>query len=377
MARPRRASIRLTPAQLRALARDTADHLRRQKGFEACAIEVATPKTKRYIRIFPTGTLPLDVSTRVGGLPLGRITLYHGDESSGKTTSSLLAIASIQRRGGIGVFVDLECKLNTRWAETLGVDMEALIYVVPSTIEEGLDFVDQCVTDLAAASPGMEVLIVWDSVHDGRSKRSLDAGYDGAAYGPESRAYTNGFAILKPKLARTQAALIAISQIRMNLNAGLYQPQTKVGVGRAMVHQATMIGKFEDSRPKGQVKGPVGQTVKVTWMKNHCANPWGVGQWLLVDGVGVDEADALLEGAKMTGLLAKKAGSLLLPDGRAIDVNGPEELRRLLAKEPSLGPAFDAYVRAQIGSTSGVVEEAEASGFELDAPPPPSPEDGG
>src|SRR3972149_1070703 len=36
--------------------------------------------------VFPTGSLSLDISLGVGGIPRGRITEIYGPESSGKTT---------------------------------------------------------------------------------------------------------------------------------------------------------------------------------------------------------------------------------------------------------------------------------------------------
>ena len=44
---------------------------------------------KLNIEAIPTGSLPLDIATGIGGVPRGRIIEIFGPESSGKTTVAL------------------------------------------------------------------------------------------------------------------------------------------------------------------------------------------------------------------------------------------------------------------------------------------------
>ena len=60
------------------------------------------------ISVIPTGALSLDVALGIGGIPRGRVTEIYGPESSGKTTLTLHAIASIQKQGGTAAFIDAE-----------------------------------------------------------------------------------------------------------------------------------------------------------------------------------------------------------------------------------------------------------------------------
>ena len=53
------------------------------------------------VAVIPTGSLGLDIALGIGGYPRGRIIEIYGPESSGKTTLTLHAIASVQRQGGV------------------------------------------------------------------------------------------------------------------------------------------------------------------------------------------------------------------------------------------------------------------------------------
>ncbi len=68
------------------------------------------------VAVVPTGSLGLDIALGIGGYPRGRIMEIYGPESSGKTTLTLHAIASVQRQGGVAAFIDAEHALDVTYA---------------------------------------------------------------------------------------------------------------------------------------------------------------------------------------------------------------------------------------------------------------------
>ena len=89
---------------------DAQDHQARQKALDATLTDI----TKRYgdgtifnlgagshleVEAIPTGSLGIDISLGVGGVPRGRITEIYGPESSGKTTLCLHVAAEAQKAG--------------------------------------------------------------------------------------------------------------------------------------------------------------------------------------------------------------------------------------------------------------------------------------
>ena len=78
------------------------------------------------IGVIPTGSLTLDTALGIGGYPKGRVVEIYGQESSGKTTLALLAIAEAQKAGGLAVFIDAEHALDVNYARKLGVSIDDL-----------------------------------------------------------------------------------------------------------------------------------------------------------------------------------------------------------------------------------------------------------
>lgn len=94
------------------------------------------------IEVIPTGSIALDLSLGVGGLPRGRIIEIYGPEASGKTTLALHVVAEAQKRGGQCAFIDAEHALDPGRAETIGVNLDDLLLSQPDTGEQALEITE-------------------------------------------------------------------------------------------------------------------------------------------------------------------------------------------------------------------------------------------
>ncbi len=148
---------------------ESQDHEARQRALDATLTDI----TKRYgdgaifnlgsgnnlqVDAISTGSLGIDISLGVGGVPRGRITEIYGPESSGKTTLCLHVAAEAQRTGGICAFIDMEHALDPLYAEKIGVDIQQLYVSQPDTGEQALE-----ITEHLVRSGALDVIIV-DSV---------------------------------------------------------------------------------------------------------------------------------------------------------------------------------------------------------------------
>ena len=82
-----------------------------------------------YTDVIPTGSFTLDDAVGIWGLPRGRVIEFAGQESSGKTYMSLLAIAEYQKLNpkNWAMFIDAEYTFDKEWAAALGVDLSRLL----------------------------------------------------------------------------------------------------------------------------------------------------------------------------------------------------------------------------------------------------------
>src|SRR3954451_3793848 len=108
--------------------------------------------------VIPTGSIGLDIALGIGGYPRGRIMEIYGPESSGKTTLTLHAIASIQRGGGVAAFIDAEHALDPTYARKLGVKTDELLVSQPDYGEQALE-----IADMLVRSGAVDIVVV-DSV---------------------------------------------------------------------------------------------------------------------------------------------------------------------------------------------------------------------
>ena len=125
----------------------------------------------------PTGNLSLDLTTGIGGLPVGRIIEQYGPPSSGKTTAALQTAAELQKQivaeGSDDriLYVDFEHALDQKYCAALGLDLNhpSVIVTQPPTLEAGAQLVR------ALVETGKLRLVIWDSVAEGQPKAVLEA----------------------------------------------------------------------------------------------------------------------------------------------------------------------------------------------------------
>lgn len=118
----------------------TLKKARKKHGPTIGGIGVKMPEQPRL----PIGILPFDLASG-GGIPLNRLTIVYGPESSGKTNFALAAIASYQKRfkGKCCVYIDVEQSLTSDWAVKLGVDVKKLAHIRPTHGEAVVDLVNE------------------------------------------------------------------------------------------------------------------------------------------------------------------------------------------------------------------------------------------
>lgn len=264
------------------------------------------------VPVISSGSLGLNIALGVGGYPKGRIVEIYGQESSGKTTLTLLAIAECQRAGGLAVFIDAEHALDVNYARKLGISVEDLLLAQPDTGEQALEIAETLVRTNAVD------LVVIDSVAALVPKAELEGEMGDSHVGLQARLMSQALRKLAGVLSKSNTCMIFINQIRMKIGVMYGNPETTTG-GNALKFYASIR---LDVRRGQAVKEADGQTatgtrVKVKVVKNKMAPPFREAEFDLMYGEGVNRLGELVDLAGQIGVL-EKSGSWYSYSGKRL-----------------------------------------------------------
>lgn len=243
-----------------------------------------------------------------GGIPVGRIIEFAGEEGGGKTTTALDLVAHAQKMfpDKQVLYVDVERTLDAEWATKLGVDVESLIMLTPDeqSAEEIFEVTKQIV------ETGAVSLCVLDSLAAMVSAQAYSKSIEDRTYGGISMALTLFSKEMIPICARTGCALIGINQVREDMNS-TYGGTTTTG-GRAWRHNCTVRMTFQksdylddkgNSIPRNS-ENPVGHLVKVALVKSKVCNlDRKVGFYTLNYMRGIDYLSDIIDLSIKAGLV--------------------------------------------------------------------------
>ena len=206
---------------------------------------------RKEITAITTGVENLDFDIGCGGYPRGRIIEIFGREGASKTSLSLHGIAQAQAAGLSCLFVDAENTLDFDLAESLGVDINKLAIVYPSYGEEAIETIEKLLLQ------GAVDYIVIDSIPSLRPLSELEADVNKPNFGGLAKMWSAAVYRLVPLLARQQAIMILINQVRANMMGGQFDPFVTPG-GHAIKFHASV--RLQISK-KGVIKGEGGDTI--------------------------------------------------------------------------------------------------------------------
>src|SRR5881227_2294775 len=180
-----------------------------------------------------TGALSLDIALGGKGLPRGRVIEIYGQESSGKTTVALHAVASAQKQGGVAAFIDAEHALDPEYAQKLGVDTDALLVSQPDTGEQALE-----IADMLIRSGALDIIVI-DSVAALVPRAEIEGEMGDSHVGLQARLMSQALRKLTSALSHAGTTAIFINQLREKVGVFFGSPETTTG-GKALKFYASV-----------------------------------------------------------------------------------------------------------------------------------------
>jgi recombination protein RecA len=293
-------------------------------------------KPNTRIDAISTGALALDVALGVGGLPRGRVVEIFGQESGGKTTIALHAVAEAQRQGGIAAFIDVEHALDPEYAKAIGVDIDALLVSQPSTGEEALEITEQLIR-----SGALDIIVV-DSVAALVPKSEIEGEMGDSHVGLQARLMSQALRKLTPVTARSSTVVVFVNQLREKIGVMFGNPETTPG-GRALRFYSSLrleVRRAESVKKEGEM---VGNNVKIKVVKNKVAPPFKTAEVDMVYGKGVSREGCVLDLAEQLDFI-QKSGSWYSYQGEKIG-QGRERAKEYLMEHPHTALEIENKVR--------------------------------
>ena len=311
------------------------------------------------VEAIPTGSIGLDIALGIGGYPKGRINEIYGPESSGKTTLTLHAIASVQKAGGVAAFIDAEHALDPAYARKLGVKTDELLVSQPDYGEQALE-----IADMLVRSNAVDIIVV-DSVAALVPKAEIEGDMGDSHVGLQARLMSQALRKLTGTVARSNCLLVFINQIRMKIGVMFGSPETTTG-GNALKFYASVrldirrIGQIKEAAASDK-KDPVaiGNRTRVKVVKNKMAPPFREVEFDILYGHGISKSGDIIDLATDLGIV-DKSGAWFSYAGERIG-QGRENAKTYLEQHPQLMDKLEAMILAKhnIKGRGGVTPEVE------------------
>ena len=270
----------------------------------------ATPTDIKEFISTGSSVLDLAISNRPnGGVAVGRITEINGLESSGKSLIGTHILSETQKKGGIAVYIDTETSVSREWLETIGVDVQNLLYLHVETVEDIFQCIESIVTKIRESDRERLVTILVDSLAGASTKVEMEADFEKDGWAT-SKAIIVSKAMRKitQMIGRERIALVFTNQLRQKLGVMFGDPWTTSGGKALPFHSSTRIRLKNMGQIKDTAKNVLGMKCRAQIIKNRLGPPLRHADFNLYFDSGIDDMGSWLTVLKDHKLL-KIAGA--------------------------------------------------------------------
>ncbi len=293
------------------------------------------------VEAIPTGSLSLDISLGVGGIPRGRITEIYGPESSGKTTICQHIVAEAQKMGGMAAYIDMEHALDPRYAARCGVDVENLLISQPDTGEQALEIAETLVRS------GAVDIVVVDSVAALVPRAEIEGDMGDASMGMQARLMSQALRKLSGAINQTKTSVVFTNQLRQKIGVMFGNPETTSG-GLALKFYASV--RMDVRRIQSIKIGPeiVGNRVRVRVVKNKVAPPFRTAEFDIMYNEGISKVGDIIDLGTQFEIVAKRGAFFSYGDVRL--GQGRENSKEFLRQNTEIANEIDMAIRQRANS---------------------------
>ena len=342
---------------------DSQDYEARQRALDATLTDI----TKRYgdgtifnlgagnnlqVDTISTGSLGIDISLGVGGVPRGRITEIYGPESSGKTTLSLHVAAEAQKAGGICAFIDMEHALDPLYAQKIGVDIQQLYVSQPDTGEQALE-----ITEHLVRSGALDLIII-DSVAALVPRAEIEGEMGDSHVGLQARLMSQALRKLAGAIKQSNVCVIFTNQLREKVGVMFGSPETTPG-GRALKFYASVRIDIRRIQQIKHANDIIGNRTRVKIKKNKVAAPFKECEFDIMFNHGISKSGEIIDIGTELNIIDKRGAFYRYSD--ELLGQGRENAKQFLQNNHRMSDVIEGKIRSAFGLPS-LAQVAESEG---------------
>jgi recombination protein RecA len=288
-----------------------------------------------------TGSSMLDIaiSNRPnGGIAVGKITELNGLEGSGKSLIGAHTLASVQKIGGVAVYIDTESATSPAFLQAIGVDSTKMLYVQLETVEEIFEAIEHIVTKIRESDKDRVVAIVVDSLAAATTKVEMEADFDKDGWATaKAIIISKAMRKITNMIARQKVALIFTNQLRQKLGVMFGDPWTTSGGKALPFHASTRVRLKNVGQIKDTTKKTIGMRIKAQVIKNRLGPPLRTAEFQLYFDRGIDDLGGWLTVLKEHKLVSVTGAwyTLTKEDGEKIKFQSKDWDEKILS-DPEL-----------------------------------------
>lgn len=295
-----------------------------------------------------------------GGLPLGRLVEFFGEEGGGKTTTALDIVANFQNMypDREVLYVDAENTLDIDWARKIGVDVNNICLYQPKL--DSAEYIFQIIKE--ATMSGEIGLWVLDSIPCLTSENDLDKELtDSARVAGVSGILTRFAREIVGPCAKNNCMGIGINQLRDKINSTV-PGMTNTPGGRGWRHFCTtriqfMTGSYMNEDGKTISKSAEGsrkRIIQVNMVKTKSCRPdRHVGHYTIDFDAGIDYLADLIEQAMYYDIIDKSGSWFTFVDTETGEVifklQGQNNVSQYLDEHPEIMVKIEELVNNKMG----------------------------
>lgn len=253
----------------------------------------------KNIEVIPSGSIQLDRALGVGGYPKGKIIEIYGNESSGKSTLAMQAVASCQKINGKCAYIDVEHSLDAKYCIANGIDLSKLLLAQPDSGEQAFALIE------ALIKTGMIDLIVVDSVAALVPQAEIDGEIQDQTIGLHARLMSKGLRLIENLLAKYNTTIIFINQIREKIGVMFGNNETTTG-GRALKFYSSIRIELKRSELIKRGTDCIGIRSCAKIVKNKVAPPLFRAYIDIYFNEGIDHTSEIIDYALESEVIEKR-----------------------------------------------------------------------